>query len=173
MSGSSTEAANFTPATMDQLTSGAALLLAVQPAAGETPSLGMTATAAQLAALIVTGTIVEDEVTFNATPISVPNLPTIPLAGGYCFVQGTIVAQDQTTRDMAVWNIALAVSRVNNGTVCTAIGDTTPSNFVQSGTTVNCNVALGANSNGPSIILIGLSAENVSWGINLNATAGD
>jgi hypothetical protein len=48
MSGTSTEAADFTPATDGQLTTGAVLLLAVQPAAGLTPALGYTATLQQI-----------------------------------------------------------------------------------------------------------------------------
>jgi hypothetical protein len=50
MSGTSTEAADFTPATDNQLTTGSVLILAVQPAVGLTPALGFTATKAQLVA---------------------------------------------------------------------------------------------------------------------------
>jgi hypothetical protein len=131
------------------------------------------ATIAQLTSAITTGVIVEEEFTYNAVPLSVPNLPSIPSTGGYCFLQGTIIAQNQQTRVISVWNIALAVYRTANATSCLTQGDTTPSIFTQDSSLAGCVVSLGAGSAGPSIVLTGLAATDISWGINLNLTTGD
>ncbi len=118
------------------------------------------------------GVVLVTEDTTSATPVVVSGLPTIAPTGGYCFLQGSVVAQDQLTRDMAVWNIALAVSRLNNATNCVAQGDTTPAVFIQQGTTVPCSITLGASSAGPIITLTGAASRNIAWTVSLLSSVG-
>jgi hypothetical protein len=122
----------------------------------------------------VTGTLVQTVVTTSLTASAVSGLPVIPAGGGYCWLQGTLVAQDQVTRDIAVWNVALVVIRAPEATYCSVIGDATPSLFTATGTLEALAApALSASTTGPTIFLPGLLSDHVTWGVNLNITTGN
>ena len=141
------------------------------------PTIGLGAATKQYVdnavSQVIVGIIATDLVTTNAADTLVDALPVIPSAGGYALLQGTIVAQIQSTRVLTVWNIALAVYRVGNAMNCTVAGDTTPSIFTQDASMVDCAVTLAAGTQGPTITLNGLAGTDISWGVNLNSTTGD
>jgi len=60
---------------------------------------------------VETGTIFGDFTTVNASPVTIPNLPTIPLAGGKVSLQGQIGAYDVSTGDTATWHPAVCRHR--------------------------------------------------------------
>lgn len=123
---------------------------------------------------IQTGTIFGDFTTTSASPITIPNLPTIPLAGGKISLQGQIGAYDVSTGDTATWNIALVVKRVPNSTSCVTAGDTTPSLFDAEGTlqavATNTPPILAASTQGPIITVAGLSVDHVIYDYNFSFT---
>jgi hypothetical protein len=110
--------------------------------------------------------------TGSATPMPVPDMPAIPTSGGFCVLQGQVIAQSQSDWSLAVWNIALAVFRQGTATSCTVQGDDTPGPFTISESMLPCLVTLGADSSGPTIIIQGPSGVDVAWSINLSYTVG-
>jgi hypothetical protein len=123
---------------------------------------------------VETGTIFGDFTTVNASPVTIPNLPTIPLAGGKVSLQGQIGAYDVSTGDTATWNIALVVKRVPESTNCATVGDTTPSLFAAEGTlqsvAADTPPTLAASTQGPIITVAGLSVDHVIYDYNFSFT---
>lgn len=171
MSGTSTEPPAWVAATDEELLNGDVLIGGVIPPGatyGNVNTLARTATASQLAALFSKGLIYGEQTTQNAVPISIPDMPTLPMAGGVITMQGQITAYDTSTGDTAVWNIAFVVSRVPNATLCQTQGDVTPGPFESTGTMATLASTsppqLSANSAGPIILLTGITANPVLFG---------
>jgi hypothetical protein len=138
------------------------------PGAGSAPATTKLATAAQIAALFSKGLIYGVQTTQNAVPISIPDMPTLPMAGGVITMQGQLTAYDTVTGDTAVWNVAFVVSRVPNATLCQTQGDVTPGPFESTGTMATLASTsppqLSANSAGSIILLTGIADNPVLFG---------
>lgn len=178
-SGTVTEPSSWTPATDEELASGAVLFAGVIPPGttyGNIKSLARTATANQLAAFIQTGTILGEESTYGAVSTTFPGLPSIPSAGGNVTVQGFITAQDKAGGGFAKWTISFPAVRDPNATTCfvppTLSGDAPVCGpeFAY-GTLSNLGApALGANSAGPIISPTGVAGLSIVWGLNVTFT---
>jgi hypothetical protein len=171
MSGSATEATNQPVASPADLASGA-ITLAGFTAAGAFRQVP----ANELVSILNLPNLELTETTATTSPTPVPGMPVVPASGGFVVLQGQIVAQNRSSWLLSVWNIALVVYREGTQTNCLVQGDIVPSIQTQDPTMAGCGVVLGANSSGPTILLIGLSPSaapaGVNWAININVMVG-
>jgi hypothetical protein len=152
------------------------LLLAVQPPAGEVPSLGYTATMQQIidqiseSTAIVTGTVM----TPDATPALLAGLPELPNQRCVCRLTGQITAQKTTNGDTACWDIAMILKRTGVGVTPVFVGSASAATvFAEDVSMAPCTVVPAVSSGGPNIIVTGIAATPIEWAFTLQIVTAD
>jgi hypothetical protein len=160
---------NATQATVEQVSSGVVTLLGWMANGNNVPQgvqVPLETFAAALGALlpvVATGSVTSVSTTPTALPL--PTLPVMANTQGVQTITGTVIAQNVSTGNSSVWDVAISVERTATGASLSPVGGSLINATVRQQDTsmAACTVTASIGTNGPSVMVTGLSGATINW----------